>query len=73
MLGFLNLSFYIFEMDINSSSCFNELYNRMGVPSKKDFGQYFPGSPVAKNPPSKARDVGLILDWATKIPHAMGN
>ena len=60
-------------MDINSSSCFNELYNRMGVPSKKDFGQYFPGSPVAKNPPSKARDVGLILNWATKIPHAMGN
>ena len=72
-LSFLNLSFCIFEMDINSTSCFSELYDRMGVPSEKDVGEYFPGGPVAKNPPSKARYVGLILDWETKVLHATGN
>ena len=30
----------------------------------------FPGGPVVKNPPSNARDVGLIPGWGTKIPHA---
>ena len=30
----------------------------------------FPGGPVVKNPPYKARDVGSILDRVAKIPHA---
>ena len=29
----------------------------------------FPGGPVVKYPPCKARDVSLILGWGTKIPH----
>ena len=32
----------------------------------------FPGGPVVKNPPSNARDVGLIPGQGTKIPHAVG-
>ena len=32
----------------------------------------FPGSPVVKNLPSNAGDLGSISDWGTKIPHAMG-
>ena len=32
----------------------------------------FPGSPVVKNSPSNAGDVGLIPGWGTKIPHAAG-
>ena len=43
---------------------------------KSDFEKYitwdFPGSPVVKNPPSNAEDVGLIPGQETKIPHAMG-
>ena len=31
-----------------------------------------PGGPVVKNPPSNARDVGLIPGLGTKIPHAVG-
>ena len=31
----------------------------------------FPG-PVVKNLPSNAGDMGLILGWGTKIPHAVG-
>ena len=30
----------------------------------------FPGGPVVKYLPCKARDVSLILAWGTKIPHA---
>ena len=30
----------------------------------------FPGGPVVKNPPSNARDMGLIPGWGTKIPQA---
>ena len=32
----------------------------------------FPSSPVVKNPPSNAGDVGSIPGWGTKIPHASG-
>ena len=32
----------------------------------------FPGSPVVKNLPSNAGDVGLIPGEGTKVPHAMG-
>ena len=32
----------------------------------------FPGGPVVKNPPSNARDAGLIPGGRTKIPHAAG-
>ena len=32
----------------------------------------FPGGPVVKNLPSKAGNVGSILGWGTKIPHASG-
>ena len=32
----------------------------------------YPSSPVVKNPPSNARDVGLIPDQETKTPHVMG-
>ena len=32
----------------------------------------FPGSPVVKNPPSGARDMGLIPDLGTGIPRASG-
>ena len=30
----------------------------------------FPGGPVVKNPPSNARDMGLIPGQGTKIPYA---
>ena len=30
----------------------------------------FPGGPVVNNPPCNAQDVGSILGWGTKIPHA---
>ena len=33
----------------------------------------FPDSPVVKNPPSSAVDIGLIPGQGTKIPHAWGN
>ena len=33
----------------------------------------FPGSPVVKNPPFKARDSCSIPGWGTKIPHMWGN
>ena len=29
----------------------------------------FLGAKVVTNPPSSARDMGLILSWGTKIPH----
>ena len=32
----------------------------------------FTGGSVVKNPPSNARDVGLIPGLGTKIPHAVG-
>ena len=32
----------------------------------------FPGGPGAKNPPSNAGEVGLILGGGTKIPQAVG-
>lgn len=32
----------------------------------------FPGGPVVKNPPSKARDSGSIAGQGTKIPPALG-
>ena len=32
----------------------------------------FPGGPVVKNLPANAGDMGSILGWETKIPHAMG-
>ena len=32
----------------------------------------FSGSSVVRNPPSNARDAGLIPGWGTKIPHAPG-
>ena len=32
----------------------------------------FPGSPVVKNPPFNAGDMGLIPDQGTKIPPAVG-
>ena len=31
----------------------------------------FPGSPVVKNQPSNAGDMGSIPGWGIKIPHAM--
>ena len=34
--------------------------------TKKDF----PGSPMVKNPPSHAGDMGSIPSWETKIPYA---
>ena len=36
-------------------------------PSNQDF----PGSPVVKNPPFNAGDMGLIPGGGTNIPHAM--
>ena len=33
----------------------------------------FPGGPVVKNPPSSARNVGLIPGQEAKIPQAMDN
>ena len=32
----------------------------------------FLGCSVIKNPPSNTGDMGSILDWGTKIPHATG-
>ena len=32
--------------------------------------QDFPGGPVVKNLPCNAGDMGLILGWGTKSPHA---
>ena len=32
----------------------------------------FPGGPVVKNPPSNAREAGLIPAWGIKIVHAAG-
>ena len=32
----------------------------------------FPGGPRVKNPPLNAGNTGLIPDWGTKIPHAVG-
>ena len=32
----------------------------------------FPSGPVVKNLPSKARDVGLIPGWGTKVLQAIG-
>ena len=32
----------------------------------------FPGSPMVKNPTCKAKDVDLILNQGTKIPHSFG-
>ena len=32
----------------------------------------FPGGPVVKNPPSNARDAGLISRGGTKTSHAVG-
>ena len=32
----------------------------------------FPGSPVVRNLPSSAGDVGLIPGGGTKIPHTLG-
>ena len=32
----------------------------------------FPGGPVVKKSPSKAKDVGSIPGRGTKIPHALG-
>ena len=32
----------------------------------------FPGGPVVENPAVNARDMGLIPDRETKIPHATG-
>ena len=32
----------------------------------------FPGGPGVKNPPLNAGNTGLIPDWGTKIPHAVG-
>ena len=31
----------------------------------------FPSSPVVGTLPSNAGDVGLILDWGPRLPHAM--
>ena len=39
--------------------------------TKKDYEGDFPGSPVVKNLPCKAGDVGLIPSRRTKIPQAM--
>ena len=33
-------------------------------------GWGFPGGPVVKNLPGNERDMGLVPDWGTKIPHA---
>ena len=42
------------------------------LPSGKYFAQDFPGGPLVKNLPSKARDVSSIPGQGTKIPQTMG-
>ena len=44
----------------------------LGIVQEKIQERDFPGGPVVKNPPSSARDAGLILGQGTKIPHALG-
>ena len=43
-----------------------------GLPLKKNYWDFL-GGPVVKNPSPNARDMGLILDWGTKMPHAARN
>ena len=38
----------------------------------KEYLRDFLGGQVVKNLPSNAGDMGLIPDWGTKIPHAVG-
>ena len=43
--------------------------NSMEVPQKTKTRD-FPGSPVVKNLPCEAGDLGSIPGWGTMIPHA---
>ena len=43
--------------------------NRCRMAERRDF----PGSPVVKNPPSSAGDVGSIPGWGIQIPHTRSN
>ena len=45
---------------------------KKGLDSKSIISRYHPGGPVVKNPSSNAGDIGSILGWGTKIPHATG-
>ena len=47
----------------------NETVNKE-TKHKKESYKDFPGSPMVKNPPSHAGDMGSIPSWETKIPHA---
>ena len=42
------------------------------IKKSKIYLRDFPGGPVVKNPPSNARDTGLISGQGTKMPHASG-
>jgi len=46
--------------------------NVSGILSKRGIDWDFPGSPVAKNPPSNAGDRGSIPGKGSKIPHVVG-
>ena len=50
-----------------------EIVKNFRASFKKNKYWDFPGGPVVKNPSPNARDVGLILDWGTKMPHAERN
>ena len=47
----------------------NDIVNKE-TKHKKESYKDFPGSPMVKNPPSHAGDMGSIPSWETKIPHA---
>ena len=55
-------------MDGNGELVFNG-YRVSSLQSEKNWD--FPSGPLIKNLPSSAEDLGLILGWGTKIPHAL--
>ena len=58
--------------DIYQKRVWEEMVKNFRPPLKNKYWD-FPGGPVVKNPSPNARDVGLILDWGTKMPHAARN
>ena len=56
-------------MGCSKSSSKREVYCNISL--KKQERDLLAG-PVVKNLPSSAGDMGLIPDWGTKIPHAVG-
>ena len=67
-------SLIIREMQIKTTRRYQFTPIRMAIIKKtnKTKNRDFPGGPVVKNPPSNAGDLGSILGWGTKIPHATG-